>query len=75
MENVTVEIALLFDDGTWNTCLWSIPMEPNEKVNQETVIKFWEDKASKSRMYRKVVMVALYNNAPDIDDPREPDFP
>jgi hypothetical protein len=58
-----MEIALLHEDGTWETETHSIDLVGDECES----VRAWWEKASNESQYRKVVLAVLFN-----DQPQEP---
>jgi len=59
-----IEIALLYEDRTWDTATVEIPYNDSEQSVEEAISAWFEAVGSKKPEYRDVVQVVLYSLNP-----------
>lgn len=59
-ETQKMELALLYEDHTWDTEIFNIPLIGTPEAS---ATKFFYDELSKQTCYRNVVLVAVYNES------------
>ena len=61
-----VEFLLAYDDNTWTTEVFELPPQFDSCfVDDDQLVRWWQDEHGKRACYRKVVMSAMYCRNPE----------
>jgi hypothetical protein len=60
MRNRKIEVALLYEDHTWDTEVIETPMRDVDDTYEEAVVR-WFEQATQQACYRNVVQACVYH--------------